>query len=112
MPHTPDGEDPEKKILEKLRDEFGASYATTELEIRTKADIVRAFEICDGIDKTRESMEGQDEGTFKKAADKHGMSEADYIDATIAAAAEASQAKAHVMYYALIYIAAGKDHSH
>ena len=71
MPHTPDGEDPEKTILEKLRDEFGASWGRHNLELNSREDIVKAFEICDGLDKTRESMEAElDKGTFKKAADK------------------------------------------
>ena len=99
-------------MVEKLKDEFGVGISDT-LEIKTKDDIIKAFEICDGIDKTRESLEAElDKGTFKKTADKHGMSEPEYVEATIAAAADSSNAKAHVIYNALIYIAAGADHSH
>ena len=96
--------------LETLEDEFGTDplgVGSDDLDLSSLDDLKKCFEIIDGVDKVRANLEiaaygdpddpNDHGGHLNKGAAKADMTVPEFINATVATAADASHAKAWVV---------------
>jgi len=102
MPHTPDGEDPEKTMVEKLQDKF--DHIGDLLSFDDFEDIIDAFAIMDSVQETIDGLAAaRTDATIIKAAGKHGMTPIEYTNALAAKAVDVSKAKAMIAFGAAMF---------
>ena len=96
--------------METLAAELGTAphgFGSDDLDLSTLDDLKKCFEIIDGVDKVRANLEmaayGDPDdpddhgGHLDKGAAKADMTVPEFINATVATAADASHAKAWVL---------------